>query len=433
MGRRKHPETLTPAEQRVLDEIRVGGTNAEIALRLGLSINTVKYHVANMLAKLEMDDRQALRQWDASRSNAVTWRRATVIVAGLAGVIAIFVAVALLLPDRDSESQPDQIWWFETIVDPDTTSRGLLIRELVSGREYRIKPSASERFFQPQWSPSGDRLSAYVDRGDVTKWEFRLWTNSGAPVATEPLVGIPNGYYWAPDSRHVVFVSVVLDLPGAALGDELAIFDADGRKVVSVRSDAPKFEGGDVTSGAVWSPDSRRFAYLHNGLLVVVGIDGSSQRLQITDTSIGIDWTPGTFGVLSWADNDRLQLLHRTSSQFETEFFDVRIVGSTLELNGPTAPPVSPTPLPDDPDAERLQASMPNMVFVSATESGDGRARAYQFNKPYPIFGEVRPATIIVVMGGKDFTFQTESEPILNGAPIRRSAGLVAVGDWTRP
>ena len=52
MGRKKHPEPLTPAEQRVLEEVRTGATNAEIAVRLGLSINTVKYHVANMLSKL---------------------------------------------------------------------------------------------------------------------------------------------------------------------------------------------------------------------------------------------------------------------------------------------------------------------------------------------------------------------------------------------
>ncbi|MEO8541885.1 MAG: helix-turn-helix transcriptional regulator, partial [bacterium] len=122
MGRRKHPEPLTPAEQRVLDEIKIGGTNAEIAVRLGLSINTVKYHVAN---------------------KAVTWRRAAVIGAGLIGVIAILVAVALLLPDRDSDSEPDQIWWFETTKGADRTPEALLIREIVSGREYRLNPSAN--------------------------------------------------------------------------------------------------------------------------------------------------------------------------------------------------------------------------------------------------------------------------------------------------
>lgn len=421
MGRRKHPEPLTPAEQRVLEEIKVGGSNAEIAVRLGLSINTVKYHVANMLAKLEMDDRQALRQWDISTSRAVTWRRAAVVAAGLAGVIAIIVAVALLFPDRDSEAQSDQVWWFETVVNSDRTPDGLLIREILSGKEHRITPLPDEQVFIPQWSPNGARLSAFVAPHDVTKTRLRLWKNTGDEVATLALVGLPNWYYWAPDSRHVLAVS-----------DELAIFDSDGKKVAATRLDAPQFEGGSVTSGALWSPDSRRFAYLYNGLLVVVGIDGTSQRLQLTDVNVGIDSTPATFGLQGWTDNERLDVRHLTS-RLETESFEVRIVGSMLELDGPTSsPPWSPTPLPDYPDEERLKATMPNMVFIGGFQSSDGRARAYQFNKPYPIPGEVRPATIVVVIGGKDFTFQTRSEPILGSKPIT-NAGLAVTGNWDRP
>ena len=48
-GRPPHPEILTPAEQRVLGELRKGGTNAEIAVRLSVSLDAVKYHISNML------------------------------------------------------------------------------------------------------------------------------------------------------------------------------------------------------------------------------------------------------------------------------------------------------------------------------------------------------------------------------------------------
>lgn len=44
-GRPRHPDVLTPAEWRVLDALREGGTNAEIAARLGLSPDTVKTHI----------------------------------------------------------------------------------------------------------------------------------------------------------------------------------------------------------------------------------------------------------------------------------------------------------------------------------------------------------------------------------------------------
>ena len=41
-GRPRHPDVLTPGEWRVLEALRDGGTNAEIAARLGLSADTVK-------------------------------------------------------------------------------------------------------------------------------------------------------------------------------------------------------------------------------------------------------------------------------------------------------------------------------------------------------------------------------------------------------
>ena len=62
-GRPHHPDVLTPAEWRVLEALRDGGTNAEIGARLGLSLDTVKYHISNMLAKLELRDRRALAAW----------------------------------------------------------------------------------------------------------------------------------------------------------------------------------------------------------------------------------------------------------------------------------------------------------------------------------------------------------------------------------
>ena len=62
-GRPPHPEILTPAEHRVLGELRRGGTNAEIAVRLGLSPETVRTHIASMLSKLGLADRHQLAAW----------------------------------------------------------------------------------------------------------------------------------------------------------------------------------------------------------------------------------------------------------------------------------------------------------------------------------------------------------------------------------
>jgi DNA-binding CsgD family transcriptional regulator/catechol 2,3-dioxygenase-like lactoylglutathione lyase family enzyme len=62
-GRPQHADLLTPAEWRTVHAIQHGMTNAEVARRRGISVNAVKFHVANALAKLVLKDRRALRAW----------------------------------------------------------------------------------------------------------------------------------------------------------------------------------------------------------------------------------------------------------------------------------------------------------------------------------------------------------------------------------
>jgi DNA-binding CsgD family transcriptional regulator/catechol 2,3-dioxygenase-like lactoylglutathione lyase family enzyme len=62
-GRPKHDDVLTPAEWRVVHAIQHGMSNREIAARRGISLDAVKYHVANAVTKLGVANRQALRRW----------------------------------------------------------------------------------------------------------------------------------------------------------------------------------------------------------------------------------------------------------------------------------------------------------------------------------------------------------------------------------
>jgi DNA-binding CsgD family transcriptional regulator/catechol 2,3-dioxygenase-like lactoylglutathione lyase family enzyme len=51
-GRPPHNDLLTPAEWQVAEAVRHGLTNPAIALRLGVSVDAVKFHVGNALQKL---------------------------------------------------------------------------------------------------------------------------------------------------------------------------------------------------------------------------------------------------------------------------------------------------------------------------------------------------------------------------------------------
>ena len=74
-GRPAHPDVLTPAEWRVVEAVRHGLRNREIALRQGVSLDAVKFHVANALAKLGLSGRHELRHWNGVRRDSHLFRK----------------------------------------------------------------------------------------------------------------------------------------------------------------------------------------------------------------------------------------------------------------------------------------------------------------------------------------------------------------------
>src|ERR1700722_7835637 len=71
-GRPPHDDVLTPAEWRIVHAVKHGLSNREIARRRGISLDAVKYHVANAVQKLGMAGRNDLKQWHrAPRGSAL--------------------------------------------------------------------------------------------------------------------------------------------------------------------------------------------------------------------------------------------------------------------------------------------------------------------------------------------------------------------------
>lgn len=70
-GRPPHHDLLTPAEWRTLNFVRHGLTNQQIADRRGISLDAVKYHVANAIAKLGVRNRKALKTWIGSPKDSI--------------------------------------------------------------------------------------------------------------------------------------------------------------------------------------------------------------------------------------------------------------------------------------------------------------------------------------------------------------------------
>lgn len=74
-GRPPHSDVLTPAEWAVVEGVRHGLTNRQIAARRSVTLDAVKFHVGNALGKLGLDDRRQLQRWTGVRRDSALERR----------------------------------------------------------------------------------------------------------------------------------------------------------------------------------------------------------------------------------------------------------------------------------------------------------------------------------------------------------------------
>ena len=97
-------DLLTPAEWRVVEQVREGRADAEIAVRLGVSVDAVRARVFAILGKLELSDRDALRDWHPRPSGRFGGPR-RLLFAAITGVVALG-ALLLFAPTAGSDGEP---------------------------------------------------------------------------------------------------------------------------------------------------------------------------------------------------------------------------------------------------------------------------------------------------------------------------------------
>jgi DNA-binding CsgD family transcriptional regulator len=89
-------DELTPRQREVMELIAAGKTNFEIAQHLGVSLEGAKYHVSEILAKLQVDSREeAVAAWE-STSRRLRWPKWRILVPAAAGVGTIAAALAVV-------------------------------------------------------------------------------------------------------------------------------------------------------------------------------------------------------------------------------------------------------------------------------------------------------------------------------------------------
>jgi DNA-binding CsgD family transcriptional regulator len=89
-GRPPHPDVLTPREWEVLSLLRERLTNEQIAERLGITVRAARFHVSEILSKLNVSSRGEAAAWQPSPEHR-RWRLQTGVQ-----IVSLLAAVALL-------------------------------------------------------------------------------------------------------------------------------------------------------------------------------------------------------------------------------------------------------------------------------------------------------------------------------------------------
>ncbi len=179
-GRPKYDDILTPREWDVLALLREGLTNQQIADRLGVSLNTSKYHVSEIFMKLGVTNREAAVAWRPERARLALLAPISMLLKHLAtstgvkvalgaaavGVVGVFVlALGIVRQDDDDAGPLGKLAYVQ--------AGDIWVQALPDGTARRVTTEGNASF--PRWSMSGDwllfRLS--TESADIEEWVMR--------------------------------------------------------------------------------------------------------------------------------------------------------------------------------------------------------------------------------------------------------------------
>ncbi|MPZ49962.1 MAG: hypothetical protein GEU75_11825 [Dehalococcoidia bacterium] len=262
-GRPRYDDILTPREWEVLSLLRTGLSNEQIADNLGISRNTTKFHVSEILSKLGLTSREEAAAWAEQERRrrgllgivlAILPQKAVIVRAGLGSAaaatvagLAILFAIAL---DGKAEQVTGPLGKVAYVQDGN-----LWVQDLPSGTARQL--TFEDAAVRPDWSPSGEWImferSPPLDRDRFGVWVIR------ADGSEERRV-IPQGRAtWSPNEDVLAFTVPAgpLFLGASVLVTENA--DGSGRREL-----LPSLAGDgtlDRRSNLAWSDNGEWIAF----------------------------------------------------------------------------------------------------------------------------------------------------------------------------
>ncbi len=343
-----HPrDDLTPRQREVMELMAHGKTNFEIAQALGITLEGAKYHVSEILARLDVDSReQAIAAWQSGR-RGWRWTRPRILVPAAAGIAAVAVGALLilaLLQDDPALTGEPEAWvaWVADDLNESSPRTELHVRRGSQPETELFPETEFDVWYSPRWSPDGRVLAAVAgtEGGGASLVLFERHTSKVRSVHVDS-PRVPPA--WKPDSS-------ALSLPTES---GVVTFDLELNEVA--RSEAPPASMVSPTSlDARWSPDGDHLALLAYGNLLVMNEEG---RFTVADASAAADHSDPRnlikaddnqpYPLLLWQSNNAFHLFTfppdlATVSSSDSIRWSVERDGSAWRLAGS-----EPNPLPE--------------------------------------------------------------------------------------
>lgn len=319
-----HAAGLTKRQREVWELLRQGLTNEEIAAQLGISPDGVKYHVADILRRLQVRSRYeaALVEPVAARRS---WMRALVplpllgklkshtlaYAASGAALAAVAAGIALLawgVMRTHDDSAP-------LAAEPTPAHREQQVSFVRDGAIWLASPGGGtpQRFadlapcgdFFPNlvWSPDGQHLVCYSAAPNTTgkpedeTLHIVVWDSAGNMLAQRDAG--PTALFslaWSPSGASLEYVT----------DHAISFMTANGEPSEQISGAAidPAYYAADVSlASPLWSQDGAKFAYWLNAdghaHITELGANGAGDRPQI-----GLGGRP-----MAWVLNDSAMLI----------------------------------------------------------------------------------------------------------------------------
>ena len=262
-----------------MGELREGKSNPEIAQRLGISRDGVKYHVSEILGKLGVSDRHEAATWQPT---PVPWWRTALsgflawpfdnlwwgAAAKVTAMAAVVATAVTLYPIPEG---------FDLFVSDNLSGSDVF---LVTAEDMERLVSSSANDGGATWSPDCSRIAFASNRvtpsGGSKPGYRNIWVMDADGTNVTQLTDNPHpsGHpFWSPDGTRLTFTRGVVDKErGRIRSLNIYLVNADGGGEIRL-TDGPGYK-----TGAQWSPDGKR-------MVLDVDLEGSTGAVSDPDAN----------------------------------------------------------------------------------------------------------------------------------------------------